>query len=225
MSHIWISDDVPGDGARWLAVRIEEAVRERGAASIALAGGKTPEAMHRELARLPLPWHAVAVYFGDERAVPPEHPDSNYGMARTTLLELVAPSEVHRMEAERADRERAAEDYAALLPEELDVIVLGIGTDGHTASLFPGTDWTQPLGRRVIPTVAPVAPRDRMSVTPEVLARARDVLVMASGAAKARAVHAALEGPYEPARVPAQMVRNATWLLDAAAAAQLEKRS
>ncbi len=220
---IWISDDVTGDGARWLAVRLEEAVRERGRASVALSGGKSPQPMHRELARLPVPWHAVEVFFGDERGVPPEHPDSNFGMARAALLDHVAAAAVHRMEAERPDREAAADAYAALLPEALDVLVLGMGTDGHTLSLFPGTDWSRPVGRKVIPTTAPAAPYERMTLTPDVALRARDVLMIVAGEGKARAVKAALEGELDAARTPAQIVRSATWLLDRAAASLLEK--
>jgi 6-phosphogluconolactonase len=218
---IWISDDVTGDGARWLAVRLEEAVRERGSASIALSGGHSPQPMHRELAVLPVPWHAVHVFFGDERGVPPEHHESNYGMARSALLDRVTAAAAHRMEAERPDRDRAASAYAALLPDRFDVIVLGIGTDGHTASLFPGTDWSRPSLHRVLPTTAPAAPYARMTLAPEVLTGARNVLMIATGTAKAGAVHDALEGPIDLARCPAQLVRSATWLLDRAAAAQL----
>jgi 6-phosphogluconolactonase len=218
---IWVSDDINGDGARWLAERLGQAARASGAATIALSGGKSPQPMHRALARLEVPWSAVSVFFGDERGVPPEHPESNYGMARAALLDHVAVAAVHRMEAERPDRDRAAADYAARLPPALDVVVLGIGTDGHTASLFPGTDWSRPTGRRVMATTAPVAPFERMTVTPEVLAAARHVLMIATGNAKAGAVQAALEGPLDPVRVPAQIVRGATWLLDRAAAARL----
>ena len=220
---IWVSDDVTGDGARWMAVRLEEAVRERGEATLAVAGGTSPAPLYLELAGLPVPWHAVTVYFGDERAVAPSHADSNYGMVDGVLLSRVAAAAVYRMEAERPDRDAAAREYEDLLPEVFDLVVLGLGADGHTASLFPGTDWSRPTGRRVLPTTAPVAPHQRLSLTPEALRAARDVLVVATGEGKARAVRDALEGEYEPARVPAQVVRDGTWLIDRAAAAHLEK--
>ena len=105
-----------------------------------LAGGRTPEPVYRALAAEPsIAWERVDVFFTDERAVLPDHPDSNYRMVRQALLSRVPipPARVHRMEAERADRDAAARDYAQSLPDRLDVIVLGIGQDGHTASLFP----------------------------------------------------------------------------------------
>jgi 6-phosphogluconolactonase len=180
--------------------------------------------MHEVLATLPgVDWSRVSVYFGDERCVPPDHPDSNYRMARESLLSRVpiAEANVHRMLGELADRDAAARAYAELLPASLDVIVLGIGEDGHTASLFPGSPALDERARPVLPVIGPKPPPERLTLTPPALERARHILVLASGAGKAEAVARALEGALDPRGTPAQLARSGSWLLDPAAAARL----
>jgi 6-phosphogluconolactonase len=216
------TDDIPRLGASWIAGRLREAIAARGIASVALAGGNTPRRVYEELAREPVDWAQVDVFFGDERCVPPDDPSSNFRMAREALLDRVSAPRVHRMHAEAHDVEAAAAGYAALLPDALDVIVLGMGEDGHTASLFPGHDWSRPLGRKVIAvTGAPKPPPRRFSVTPDVIWAARARLVLATGEGKAREVHRALEGNADPGVYPVHTVRDATWLLDHAAASLL----
>jgi 6-phosphogluconolactonase len=129
------------EAASRIAGGIEASVLARGQASIALSGGETPRPVYQRLAAMTLPWSRIDVFFGDERAVPPEHPDSNYHMAAATLLDPagVPMARRHRMPADAADRVAAARAYAAELPERFDLLVLGIGHDGHTASLFPGS--------------------------------------------------------------------------------------
>jgi 6-phosphogluconolactonase len=195
-------------------------------ASLALAGGSTPRPVYELLARrADLPWGRIRLYFGDERAVPPEDEESNYRMARESLVERLPepPAGVHRMEAERDDPEAAAEDYAALLPRRLDLVLLGIGEDGHCASLFPGSPVLAERRRRVVPVVGPKPPPRRITVTPPVITGAGQTLVMAAGAAKAEAVARCLEGPYEPRSYPAQLARGGIWVVDRAAAAGLER--
>ncbi|MGH7719617.1 MAG: 6-phosphogluconolactonase, partial [Gemmatimonadaceae bacterium] len=122
---------------------IAGAIRRRGHCALALTGGATPRPVYARMAVPPLAerieWDHVTVYFGDERCVPPDHPESNYRMAHEVLLQRVPVpgASVHRMEGERADRDAAARDYGRLLPDRLDVLLLGMGADGHTASLFP----------------------------------------------------------------------------------------
>jgi 6-phosphogluconolactonase len=158
--------DVPRAGASWIAQRLEEAIAARGSASLALAGGNTPRRIYEELASLPIEWDLVQVFFGDERCVPPDAPDSNFRMAREALLDRLGAPHVHRMPGERKDREAAAAEYGARLPDALDVIVLGMGEDGHTASLFPGHDWSCPTVRKVVAVAgAPKPPPFRLSVT------------------------------------------------------------
>lgn len=214
----------------WVAGAMTEDTASRGACSIGLAGGRTPEPVYGLLAgRADLPWSAVEVFFGDERAVPPDHPDSNYRLARSALLAHVAipPEQVHRMEAERPDRMAAADAYARLLPETLDILLLGMGTDGHTASLFPGDTSVRERERLVLPVTGPESPNDRLTVTPPVIHAARRIGMMVTGAGKARMLASVLEGPRLPARMPAQFARRAgaRWFVDQAAAASLRERS
>lgn len=185
-----VADDWAGAAAEWIA-------RHAGR-SIALAGGTTPRAVY---ARLALPWAEINFYFSDERAVPPDHPESNFRMAR----ELLPAARLHRMES--------AEEYARILPEPLDLLYLGMGEDGHTASLFPGSPALEET-RRVVAVRGP----DRITITPPVIASARALLVVATGAAKAAMVRRAREGPWDPRAVPAQLARHGTWIVDRAAA-------
>lgn len=197
-----------------------------GELALALCGGSTVPPVYEHLAALKsvsLDWSALSFYFGDERAVPPDHRDSNYRLARETLLSRIpaAPERIHRMEAERADREGAARDYEAVLPASLDLLLLGMGADGHIASLFPGSAALEATDRRVV-SVFGGAPRvARLTITPTVLTQAKEIIVMVSGAAKQETVARALEGPLDPFACPAQLVRGATWILDRPAASGL----
>ena len=217
--------DLARTGAMIIAERLREAIAARGNASLALAGGNTPRGIYEELAALPVAWDRVEVFFGDERCVSPDDPSSNYRMGREALLDRVRAPRVHRMPGERLDREQAAAEYAVALPDALDVIVLGMGEDGHTASLFPGHDWSRAARRKVLAvTGAPKPPPDRLTVAPEVIWAARTRLVLASGEAKAAEVQRAVEGDARPDRYPVHTVGDATWLIDRAAASLLTPR-
>lgn len=208
--------------AEAFAQAAREAVAARGAFRVALSGGSTPKLMYRALRKLPdVPWPAVHVYFSDERSVGPDSPDSNYRLAHDELLTYVPipAGQIHRMEGERRPLEEAARAYAALLPERLDVVLLGMGDDGHTASLFPGTEALEATGR-VAANWVPKLNTGRLTFTfPEINAASeRWLLVTGSGKAEVlRAVQAG-EGDYPVARV-----REPVWFLDAAAAAQLKQ--
>jgi 6-phosphogluconolactonase len=169
----------------------------------------------------------VSVFFGDERAVSPDHPDSNFFMVQRALLSRVPipVGNVHRMEAERTDREAAAREYERLLPARLDVLLLGMGADGHTASLFPGSDALDERHRLVVPVLGAKPPAERITVTPPVIGAARRVAVIATGEDKAPMVARAIEGPFAPKAVPVQLARHGTWFLDRSAAARLTVRS
>jgi len=219
--------------ARRAAERIVEvtraAVTARGECSVALAGGTTPRAAYEVLATsslaAALPWAASRWFFGDERAVPPDHPESNYRAVRETLLASrpEALERTHRMPADAADLELAARAYGELLPDPLDLLLLGIGEDGHTASLFPGSPVLAERTARVVVVSGPKPPNLRLTVTPPVIEAARELLVLASGAGKAAALALALEGPVDVSASPAQLARRGTWIVDAAAAAQLAR--
>ena len=210
--------------ATWMAGVLRDTVTRRGHCAVALAGGHTPAPVYRLLARTSgIPWSRVILFFGDERAVPPDDPRSNFRLVNENLLAGLPepPSRIHRMQAERPDREAAASEYAALLPAALDLLLLGMGEDCHVASLFPHQPPLHETQRRVVPTIggAPLLPR--LTITPPVIGAARRICVLAAGPAKAGAVVRALEGPEDFAAVPAQLARGATWILDRAAAAEL----
>ncbi|GIX49046.1 MAG: 6-phosphogluconolactonase [Candidatus Tectimicrobiota bacterium] len=218
-----------------------QAVAQAGRFTLVLAGGNTPRATYALLAAEPyrsaMPWAQTHVFWGDERVVPPQHPESNYRMAYETLLAHVAipAANVHRIPAERG-AEAAAADYERTVREffglqdtawpHFDLILLGLGRDGHTASLFPGSPALYESRRLVVATWVPQLQAYRLTLTPPVLCQARHVLFVVSGRDKAAAVRRVLCGPYRPARYPAQLVRPShgqlLWYLDDAAAAQLK---
>ena len=205
----------PEDVARAAADQIVAAL-DGGARTLVLAGGNTPKRCYELLAGAEVRWGRVTVLFGDERCVPPDDPDSNYRLARKALLNRAAPAAVHRIAGELGpDEAAAAYDgiVGALAP--LDVVLLGAGEDGHTASLFPGHPEVQASGFAVGVRNAPKPPPDRVSLTLPALQGARRVIVLATGAGKADAVARARRG-----EVPSGMIAGALWLLDRAAAGQ-----
>src|SRR5438105_2914466 len=213
--NVQVFDD-PAAVAGAAAALVTEAIRG-GARSLVLAGGSTPARTYEQLARAPLEWGRITVLFGDERCVPPDHPDSNYLMARRTLLDGVSPGGVHRMAGELGP------DVAASLYEPvvrwlspLDLVLLGMGPDGHTASLFPGRPEVSADGLTVGVRGAPKPPPERVSLTLGCLRQARRVVFLVTGSDKAAAFAAAARGD-----VPSGMIPQAEYLVDRAAAAQV----
>ena len=211
------------------AVAIEEARRARGVAHLSLAGGSTPRVMYELLAPLLVHPEGLHLWFGDERAVPPDDEESNFRMVSESLLAVaeISAERVHRILGERPAPE-AAEIYADELGRAvarnadgvpvLDLAFLGLGEDGHTASLFPGDPMIGVPGSLVRAVSAPKPPPDRVTLTLDVLRAARRVIVLATGGGKREAVCAVLRGP-DPA-VPASLLPSAvtTLIVDAAAA-------
>jgi 6-phosphogluconolactonase len=203
---------------------IADTIHQRGRCTLALTGGATPRPVYEQMAASPLAehvaWERVTIYFGDERCVPPDHEESNFRMAQEALLRQVPiPSaSVHRMEGERADRAAAARDYERLLPAELDVLLLGMGEDGHTASLFPHSPALAKRARRVVAVHRPPTPPPRLTITPPVIDAADVVMVLVAGADKAATLARALEGAYAPRELPVQFALRGTWLIDQDAA-------
>jgi len=158
----------------------------------------------------------VSFYFGDERCVPPEHPDSNYGMAMRTLFGSGMPQgcTVHRMEADSDDLLAAASRYATVLPESIDILLLGVGEDGHIASLFPFSAALHESKQRVLPIFAPKQPNQRLTITPPVILQAHSTVVLAPGTAKAAVLAEALHVPNNIDGLPALLAISGTWLLD-----------
>ena len=236
-----------GEAVAWAAaerivVLARAAATTRGRFAVALSGGSTPRALFAVLAQEPfrsaVAWDRIEVFWGDERCVPPTHADSNYRMARETLLDVVPilPERVHRMAGDTADHAAAAAAYEAEIarvlggtpggpPPAFDVVLLGMGADGHTASLFPHT---QALGERqrwVIANHVPELGVDRITLTWPILNRATHVFFLVVGADKAAVLREVLEGPPDLERLPSQGIRPETgrlvWLCDRAAAAAL----
>jgi len=210
--------------AERMASAIAAAVAARGRCDLALAGGATPKRAYEALAAAPLPWRSVHVWFGDERCVPPDDEASNYRLARIALLDRVTipPANVHRMRGEETDRDAAALAYERELPAALDLLLLGMGQDGHTASLFPGSDALREERRRVVAVVGQKPPPHRLTITPPVVRAARELLVLAAGADKAAAARRALQEEVDPIDCPARLLRDGAWLLDRPAAAEIE---
>lgn len=215
---------------------------ERGRFVVALSGGSTPKALLGLLAGAPyrdaIDWGRVHVAWGDERCVPPDDEQSNYRMAREALLDHVPipPEQIHRMPAELPDPGAAAGAYEATLRRlfdlppgalpRFDLIHLGLGTEGHTASLFPGSPALAERERLVAAPFVEKLNTYRITLTPSAINAAREVQFLVAGAEKAATVRRVLRAPRDPSELPAQIVTPAegrlVWLLDAAAAAELE---
>jgi len=222
------ADSLPRRAATWIAETIAAVLAARPRCSIALSGGTTPGPVYRALAAPDvsrgIAWSKVDVYFADERAVPSNDRNSNFRMVEETLLSQVPirAAQVHRMEGERSDLEAAATDYDRALPPALDVLVLGMGADGHTASLFPGSPALAER-RRVVVVDSPKPPPRRLTITPPVIAAARHIAMVVTGAEKAAAVGLVREGGAPVTAMPAVLARHGVWFLDPAAAAQLAR--
>jgi 6-phosphogluconolactonase len=202
-------------------------VAARGVCSIVLAGGTTPLALYRAwAANHRVDATRLEFFHGDERCVPRDHADSNHRAVREALLDpMGVPLErEHAMDGADPDRERAARRYAALLPQNIDVLLLGLGPDGHTASLFPGDRAAlYEHRRRVVHVIGSKPPPHRLTITPPVVDCARRVLVLASGAAKAEAIARAFEHRADPLATPVAIAAHRAWLVDEEAAAQLPR--
>jgi 6-phosphogluconolactonase len=223
---------VAAEAAERVVRAADEAIVLAGRFSFVLAGGSTPKALYELLAsgqyRDQIDWPHVEIYFGDERTVPPDHKDSNYGMASEAMLaKLPIPeSRVYRMRGE-IDPEEAAKEYGLLLKEKFgdggpDLVLLGMGDDGHTASLFPGTTALAETKHRAFANPVPKLNTTRLTMTAPFINRARKVLITVTGANKAQRLAEVLEGPRDPERLPVQLIQpqsgRLTWLVDSAAA-------
>lgn len=224
----------------------QETLRTKGFFSVALAGGSTPKALYGLLATNPLlrplvPWSKIQFFFGDERHVPPDDPESNFRMASEAMLAKapVDSKQVHRIKGEIKSAAEAAAEYetdlqasfrldAGQLPR-FDLVLLGMGPEGHTASLFPGTKALKEDRRLVASNWVGKLYTDRITLTPPVLNNAARVVFMVHGAEKAPALKAVLEGPYEPEQLPAQIIQpkegKVLWLADPTAAGMLARQA
>jgi 6-phosphogluconolactonase len=218
--------------ARLLEDQAGRARKERGVYAVALPGGSAAGILFPELARAQCDWSRVAFFWGDERAVPPEHPDSNYGLARKLWLDpaRVPAASVHRMPADAPDLKRAARSYEDEMtgvlgaPARLDMALLGVGPDGHVCSLFPGHPLLRERDRLVAPIEdSPKPPPRRLTLTLPALWAAEVVVVAALGEPKAAVLREALEDPASelPVALALRGARRAVLLLDPPAAGRL----
>jgi 6-phosphogluconolactonase len=219
-----------------------ESVSEKGSFSVALAGGSTPKTLYGLLASNPLlqakvPWSKIQFFFGDERHVAPDHTDSNFRMAREAMFAKapIDPTHVYRIKGEKRNAAEAAVEYEddlrvsfGLAADQLprfDLVLLGMGPEGHTASLFPGTKALKEERRLVVSNWVGKLYTDRITLTPPVLNNAARVIFMVHGEEKAPALKAVLEGPLEPEQLPAQIIQpkqgKVLWLVDPSAASML----
>jgi 6-phosphogluconolactonase len=233
--RIHVSPDaaaVAKEAAEHVVRAAAEAIKLRDSFSIALSGGRTPKALYEFLAGEPyvsrINWAKVEVFFGDERCVPPGHADSNFRMASEALLDHVPirPERVYRMRGE-IEPEAAAMEYGQLLKakfgeEGVDLALLGMGDDGHTASLFPETAALKETKHRCVANFVPKLKSWRITMTAPFLNRSREVLVLVTGGEKAKRVAEVLEGERDPLRLPIQLIDpptgQVTWLMDVGAA-------
>lgn len=234
--------EVAKAAAELFTTSVAVAAKARGIARVAISGGTTPKAMFALLADpaqpfvKEIPWDKLDLYWVDERTVGPDDPDSNYRMTREALLSKVPlPAErIHRMEGE-LNPEEAAAKYEAVIRNgfrlegaetpTFDLVLLGMGDDGHTASLFPHTEAINDMTHIVVANHVPQKNTWRITLTWPVINQGREVAFLIEGAGKAQVLHEVMQGPYQPDTYPSQIIRPAsgklTLLLDAAAAAKL----
>jgi 6-phosphogluconolactonase len=221
-----------------------EAVAARGVFTIALAGGSTPKVLYALLAEHPalrnaLPWDKMKVFFGDERHAGPGQADSNFQMATDAMLSKVPlqPEQIHRIKGEYQDTAQAAAEYEEVIRQQFnlqpgtfprfDLILLGMGNEGHTLSLFPGTKALHETQRIVTRNWVGKLYTERVTLTAPAANNAANIIFMIAGADKACALKGVLEGPHEPDQLPSQMIAPdngaLSWLVDEAAGSMLSK--
>ena len=213
------ADALAAAAAKWLATAARDAVADHGGFTFAVSGGRTPWEMFAELAHEDVPWESITIYQVDERMVPADDPDRNLGHLMAALAG--APAKVEAMAVEAPDPDEAAAQYAALLPARFDVVHLGLGPDGHTASLVPDDAVLQVTDRLVAPTAGPYQGDRRMTLTYPALARARQLLWLVAGEEKVEPLAKLLTGDTS---IPAGRVSADASLVmaDAAAAAAVD---
>lgn len=239
-------DALYGAAAAEFVRAAQEAAQSNGTFNVVLSGGSTPRALYSRLAtdpglRAQVPWEKINFFWGDERHVSPDHPDSNFRMVNEAMISRVpvTAAQIWRIKGELADAKEAAGEYEQRLREcfhladgvapRFDLVLLGMGSDGHTASLFPGTKALDETQRLVVANWVGKFYAERITLTAPVLNNAALVLFLVRGEDKAPALKAVLEGPSEPAQLPAQLIRPSkgtlTWLVDSSAARLLSTKT
>jgi 6-phosphogluconolactonase len=198
--------------------RVQATLSSNRFCSVMLTGGRSAELLYMSWARLPDFQQITNVhfYFGDERCVHPDHPESNYGLALRTLFQRGFPPhcKVFRMQGESPNVKDAALRYEKVLPESVDILLLGVGEDGHIASLFEGSNALEVINHQVMAVSSPKAPHNRLTITPVYIKRAKSIFVLATGPDKQEVLVKANRAAGDIISFPASLVLNATWLID-----------
>ncbi len=236
-------DTLSQEAARYVVRVASESITTHGRFTLVLAGGSTPKKLYGLLASEPyrdqIDWALTEIFWSDERCVPPDNEESNYHLAQEALLSKVpiSATQIHRMPADAEDREQASLTYIQEIQRvfgtngipSFDLIQLGMGPEGHTASLFPHQASLHEQSRLIMPVTVPKPPPPRLTFTPPLLNAAAHVLFLVAGQDKADALQAVLEGEYNPDEYPAQIIRptqgEVTWMLDPAAASKLHAQN
>ncbi len=243
--HIAIYPDtetLSHEAAKYVVRVAQESIDAHGRFTFALSGGNTPKKLYGLLASEPyrsqIEWALVEIFWSDERNVPPDSADSNFKLAEEVMLDQlpIPANQIHRVPAELEDRDAASISYEQEMRRvfgtsgvpRFDLIQLGMGPEGHTASLFPHQPSLQEAVRLVMPVSVPKPPPPRLTFTPPLLNAAIHILFLVTGADKAEAVQAVIEGEHNPEEYPAQIVQpdqgEVTWMFDTAAAAKLRQQ-
>jgi 6-phosphogluconolactonase len=234
------SEDLATVAAEHVLLIAKSAIEKRGSFTLALSGGSTPKRLYELLAsadrpfKEQIPWYSTSLYWGDERHVPPSHPDSNYRMVDEAMLSKIPiPKEnIYRIKAEDPDAERAAKEYEETLYSTIDLkregipifdlILLGMGEDGHTASLFPNTSILNEREKLVSSVWVEKLLATRISLTPIVINNASNIIFMVSGRGKAEVLKKVLDGESQPMLLPSQLINpkhgKLMWIVDRATA-------
>jgi 6-phosphogluconolactonase len=219
-----ISNQLAGIGG-WVTQALEviqtivsDTLKRNNHCHVMLTGGRSAKYLYEAWSASvhnPSIFSGIHFYFGDERCVPPDHPESNYRLAIDALFPKGIPGkvQVHRMESDSADKDSAADRYATGLPDRMDLLLLSMGEDGHIASLFPHSAALKETNKRVLAILGPKPPYQRLTITPTVIRNARHVLVMALGQKKRAIYEEALRNPSDIDTLPARLVLDKTWIL------------
>ena len=204
-----------------LEKNINDCILENGYCKIMLTGGRSARELYQLWSESSFDFRGIQFFFGDERCVPPEHNDSNYGMVMNSLFQNGLPSgcSIERMKGEDSDRDSAALSYEDVIPEKVDILLLSMGEDGHIASLFPENNFLKPTNRNVVPVTGGNPSTDRLTITAEYIAKAKSIFVFICGKKKAKKLRKIMKNREEFANFPVSVVKHGTFLLDDQAAA------
>lgn len=224
--ELLVEDDarLPDAFSKWFEDRATRSLKERGRLSLCVPGGSVARRLLPALARAKLDWNRVQVFFGDERAVPLSHAESNFDLVRRVLFSKIPlpQTNIHPMRADKEPLSASCDEYERALPETLDLALLGVGTDGHTCSLFPGHELSDPTRAVAVVRDSPKPPATRMTLTYRTLARTRVVAVLALGAEKSSILSRALVDPALPVHRVLRDAREAWLIVDRTAAKGLQ---